>query len=312
MSKLESVGFWSLMLTTLAAGSPPDTQDSQASVSGTGVVLLERQPDILRVKVDVLAKAAKLEDALAQLKERREALNAQLSVLGASEASITFQSPRLTSGLSADQQQMQRMVMQKMRRGGGASALGETEPKAITVSSNLVAEWPLAATSPEQLLVTAHALQEKIKEADLGGKKALEAVTPEEEELLKEMEGMDYYQGPSEQPKPGEPTFVFARKLSDDERVKALAEAFAKAKSQAGKLATAAGAKLGSLRRIEAQASPTYQDPGELYRMSRTQYYRSFTPMMATEPDETGEATGAVATTVQYRIVVSAQFSLEK
>src|SRR5207253_1509744 len=59
--------------------------------------------------------------------------------------------------------------------------------------------------------------------------------------------------GGVEEPKRGEPVFIFVAKIGDEEVARARAEAFKKAQQAAADLAKAAGAQVGSLRRLESQ-----------------------------------------------------------
>ena len=52
------------------------------TVSGSGTVVLERKPDLLRLKVDLIAQGKTMKEALATLKDRREATQAPLGKLG--------------------------------------------------------------------------------------------------------------------------------------------------------------------------------------------------------------------------------------
>jgi hypothetical protein len=155
-------------------------------------------------------------------------------------------------------------------------------------------------------------LQDKIKAADLAGLKEFEKGTPQEEELAEENPEVNFRGDPNEA-KRGEPLFLFVARVSDDERAKALAEAFRKAKRQAARLAEAAGTELGTLRHLDGQStgvpgddSPPYYNP---YAM------RALRALQGAQADDTEERSReAVATQagpVTYRVAVTAAFALK-
>ena len=119
----------------------------------------------------------------------------------------------------------------------------------------LTAQWPLAGDTAEKLLLAADAVREKIKAADLAGGKDAPKLSPEEQELAEEMAAQSPNMGgDEEQAKPGEPHFLFVARLSPQDRQTAQAEAFTKAKAQAGELAKAAGAGLGPMTGLSGEA----------------------------------------------------------
>src|ERR1700736_3021940 len=77
------------------AGSP---QPSDSTVAATGTAVLRRQPDLLRVQVDLLAKGKDLKEALAKLKTRQEAARARLAGLKPIPGSIETGDPVLNTG----------------------------------------------------------------------------------------------------------------------------------------------------------------------------------------------------------------------
>src|SRR5262249_39977119 len=60
------------------------------TVTGQGSADVKRLPEILRIQVEVLAKGKDLKEALARLKERREAAQARLLALGAPKTAVVF------------------------------------------------------------------------------------------------------------------------------------------------------------------------------------------------------------------------------
>src|SRR5207248_11168869 len=115
------------------------------------------------------------------------------------------------------------------------------EPPPVIVSCPLKAELRLSAPDPEALVILSHTLEERIKLADLGGTKDLKAASAQDEEMeQEEAMAMMNYNDP-DAPKRGEPIFVYVSKISEDEQLQARAEAFTKARREAGRLAKAAG-----------------------------------------------------------------------
>src|SRR5262249_15911664 len=140
---------------------------------------------------------------------------------------IAIEDPRLVAGPS-ERAQVQRMVMSRMRNGGASSQPAEF--RSVTCSAVLKVEWPLKSDSPEDLLIFAHALQEKAKSVDLSAKKDADGLSEEEQEVAEESGAvMSEGQGA----KAAEPAFIYVRKISDDERTKAVEEAYTKARDEA-------------------------------------------------------------------------------
>lgn len=218
----------------------------QPTISSTGMATLKRPPTAMRMHVELLAKGKTLEEALDKLKDLREVASVQLGTLKADPNSIEFGSPSLSAAQSAQKSQFEAMVRQRMSSRGKGLPAGLQAPKSVTVSMTLSAEWPLEADDPPGLLLAAQALQEEVKAADLAGSKDAEKLSPEEEELAEEMAAMMRNSGQEEAPL-GQPQFLYVARISEQERDKVLAEAFGKAKSQAARLAQAAGAQLGPL-----------------------------------------------------------------
>jgi uncharacterized protein YggE len=293
------------------ATAPAQVPSGERAVYGQGSVEIKRQPEFLRVEVDLLAKGKDPKEALAKLKERREAALSQLAALGADRKAIVIGEPTLSPETADPRRQMQMMVMERMRTGGRAKKPDKPKAAPVQVTANLRADLPLKASGAEELLVAAHALQEKIKAADLAGLKEIAAGSPEEQELAEEMdpEMMGYNPGET---RPGEPTFLFVSKVPEEERDKALAEAFQKAKREAARLAKAAGAELGPLAQLWSTHS--MGNGGEDYT-NPYRYYYQYMQKPATrsgdKDDSASEAIGPQPGGVSLRIAVNASFALK-
>lgn len=229
------------------------------SVGSTGTITVRRQPNQLRMFIELKGKGDSIETALAKLKERRDAAIAQLESLGADKGSIKPSDPSLSTAAQNNQQaQLQQMIRMQMQMGGRrrSTPKGLKAPRSVEVSATLTAEWPLEAKSAEDLLVITETLKEKVKAAKLSGTDEPEELSAEEQELAEEMTGMMMNSG-SEQVDTGAPQFFYVAEISDEDRDKALAEAFVKAKVQAARLARAADVTLGPLVGLSGQDGGT-------------------------------------------------------
>lgn len=254
-------------------------EGGRPSLSATGAVTLQRTPARMRMYIQIFGKGKNLEEALAKLKERREAAVLQLESLKADKKSIVFDGPTKSAAESAQRRQIEAMVMEQMRS-RGKKAKGLQVPQTVTVNGSLTAEWPLEAKSQEQLLILAQGIEDKIKAADLSGSQETQKLSPEEEELAEEAKQAMSRYGETPQPM-GQPTFVFVATVSKQDRQKAMADAFKKASAEAAELAKAGGVGLGPLVGLsggcqgqrgigDEQYSPYYNSnrlPAELRRL---------------------------------------------
>lgn len=241
---------------------------SDGVVTGSGRVALTRQPNVLRMTMQVRGEGKDIKEALAKLKSEREAVAAKLKTLGAAQASVKFDGPRVGGGPgdpanAARQRAMQMQRAMRARAGGRVGAAKpEPEPK-VEVTSKVTAEWSFEpGETPEDLIVNAYTLREKVKAGGLSKKAAKAELTPEEQEEMEEAEGMvmDVYDGMPQAATPGEPVFVFVSKVPAAERDAATAEAFKKAKAEAARLASAGGAQLGEIRQVTGQTASVTDD----------------------------------------------------
>jgi uncharacterized protein YggE len=218
----------------------------QGTVSGSGVAVVKRQPELMRMRLDVTASGKDLADALAKLKARREAALKVCSDLGAAPATLVAGAPHIAAE-NPQRKQIMDMLRQRARNGGRPAK--KNEPAQINVATTLTAEWPLKGSDGEDLLVASQSLSDKIKSA-LVKSMPKEELSPEEEELQEEAaQEMQNYNNNG--PKPGEPAFIFVAKVSKQDYTKAAAKAFAIAKDHAQRLAAAAGSSLGELNSVQ-------------------------------------------------------------
>lgn len=278
-------------------------------VSGSGTALIKKSPHRLRLQIDLLAKAKNLPEALTRLKDRREAVTAQLKTLGATTGSIEFGESKIQDGQDNQQQMLSMMIRQRMAAG---RAKGKAKPVGlpVTVTVPLKAEWELNFANTDELLTIAYELQEKIKAADLAGTKEAEQLTPEEQELSEEQAAAEQMQMYGQQEnKPGTPVFLFVAAISDKERAAATAEAFTQAKEQAGRLAEAAKIGLGGLRTLNShsQMADDGNSSGNNYAYQIMRQQMAF----GMEGEEQKEAVGTRAGTLSLQVVVTASFDVK-
>lgn len=289
---------------------------SGRTIAGTGAVTLERPPCALRMYVEVFARGKTLEEALAKLKDRREAARMQIEGLKADPKSIEFGTPSLSDPKSQQRRRMEAMVIERLRSTGRKVPKALRTPKTFTVSTRLTAEWPLEAESHDACLLAAHSLQEKVKAANLAGHDDTEKLSPEEEELAEEMAEMGPFSG-EEEVKPGTPHFVYVARITEEDRDQAMAEAFGKASANAARLARAAGARLGPLVGLSGHGSGSGEESayyGSPYGYEYQQYVQRLMGHRrhSGAAQEENETVGSDPGSLGFVFSVNAVFALEK
>ena len=295
------------------AVDPLHADEPQSShVTGQGAFEMKKQPEFLRIQVEVLAKAKSAKDALAKLQERKQAARTKLEGMGATAESIEFGEPSVVAEQDPREAQMMNRRMWMMQNQGGKKPPAKPkEAPPVVVSCNLKAQIRLTAPNPEEMLILTHGLEERIKAADLGGTKAIKQGGPQEEELAQEeMQGMV---NGDEQRVRGQPFLIYVSKLSDEERIRAVREAFKRAERQAGELAGAAGLVLGPVYKLE-ETQITNNDvemPME-YVYSQMGGMRMQQASFGVDDKNTIEAMGARPAKVVYRVGVAASFEMRR
>ena len=84
-----------VLLTVGAAGAQEShpSRPEAAVISVSGSARVQRRPTVLRVYLQLSAKGKTVEEAMAALKERREAAQTQLEKLGANKGSVVCNGP---------------------------------------------------------------------------------------------------------------------------------------------------------------------------------------------------------------------------
>jgi uncharacterized protein YggE len=306
------------LLASLMAGmsvgyvvSPAQAQTSgsgPATVSSVGNETVKLKPAELRMTIQLSEKGATLKEVLAKLKTRCDAAKLQIAQLAATKESILVTEPEFAGDASNRELQMRQMMAMRNARGGRVPK-GLTTPKTVTVTANLAASWPLTGKSAEEVLFLSHELQTKIEAADLAGLNEKKQLTPEEEELAAEAQEFTGFSSNGE-PTPGQPQFFFVGRISEERRDQATQAAFAKAKSQAQRLAKAAGSELGKLSSLSSHATQSsdgssYSNYGMSYALMRQ------AQLAGAQSDEEQEAISPTAGEVNFQVVVQAAFELK-
>ena len=275
-------------------------------ISGSGTVLVKRRPEIMRMQVVLSGSGKTIQDALAKLKTVRESAVKRLEELGADKSSIKVDPP--TAGVTQQQQNLEMMMRQQLAARGRAVASNDGAPKSVDVSAALTADWQLKDESAEERLVRVHELQEKVRGADLAKAKDATHRSLEEQEKDEETAALMASYQSDNGPKPGEPTFLFVSKISEQDRDQAVAEAFQKATTEAARLSKAAGIKRGKLRSLHAGETDIDYDANMYAGGSQAYVYQMLQQQRAKGKTSTNEAVGADPAEVKVTITVTASF----
>lgn len=281
-----------------------------AAISETGTVLIKRRPEIMRVQIELGGKGATIEDAIANLRERRRTAEKTFIELGASKQSIVFHGPRET-GTTSQERALDAIVTERLRSTGKGSSRKASED-VVNVVAISRAEWPLKGKSSDELAVEVHNLIKKIRAADIAGTGEAKHLSPAEQEVLEESAPRP---GERIQPAPGEPQFAFVINVSASEEKAAMAEAFARAKAEALKVCEALGAQLGALKGVSVTGAPNERADdffGDRYESSNDQVrrYQESEMMWTALSDSPHEAGGPDPTVVTRLVQVYATFAL--
>jgi uncharacterized protein YggE len=283
----------------------------EGTVAGTGTEVIKRAPEILRMQIEITAKAKTLGVALKKLEAHRDAALGQLAKMSSEKETTRAGEPQVGASVSPQQQQMAMMVRQRLAQAGKKNKKAPEKP--ISVACTLTAEWKLKGKNTVELLLEAQAIEDKVRAADLAGMDA-EEKTAEEEELAEEMEEQMPNFGDDNQPKPGEPTFIFVGKISPQDRAKATSAAFAKARQQAEELSVAAGAELGALQSLSRNVAANNLNFG-MYSpygvMRNARFVQAMSDRAESGEDDGAEAIGAQPSEVVLPINVTAAFQLK-
>jgi hypothetical protein len=284
---------------------------AQNAVSAEGSVSLKRQPSAIRVTVPLSVKGKTTEEALAKLKERREAASAKVVKLKADKKNVKFSDPSVASVQTDRRHQMNIMIQQRITQ-SGKKPKGLQVPESVALSCCMTAEWPVSGKTPEEIFLEMQSLKQKIKAAELSGKKEDEKLSPEEEEVAAEMEQQAVMQGENPEAE-NEPQYLFVAHITPEEREKAMADAFAKAKKNAESLAKSAGVELGPLLGLSGTGNGAKNIGDDSYGVYSSSAYQRLQRMqqLATDPDEeNNETVAADASALEFTFSASALFKI--
>jgi uncharacterized protein YggE len=307
---LKTICTFAVMAATTTVPSATFAQFGAAGLQATGESAIDRRPEVLRLTMDVFAKGTTVQDALAKLKQRRDSVQKQLEKLGADKAAIKFDDVTIDAAQSDRQQQIEQMMMQRMMQRKGAKKPEKPKAASVRLKSGLTAEWALKGKSADELLIESKGLEDAIKAAELSGVKDIEEPSPEEAELAEEIGDMSMIFSDGNERKPGEPTFIYATKISQEDYNKASSEAYQSARSEALNLSKAAGLELGSLTSLHSQGAPAADGTNEYGGY----YNRAFAAMIGKglASQSSREAVGPTAATLKYKVTVTAVFAIKQ
>ena len=295
-----------LMLVLWVGGAA--AQENAVVVNGMGTESVQVLPDELRMTVALRAQQGTLEQALTAYRTRKEAVTKLLKEAGALAESVKVSDPRLEEPPSGEATALRRAV-ERVVGPQPARAEAARAPKAIAFTAE--ATWKLSATSADELLLEAATLEDKVRKLDLLGKASL---TPEELETLEESAGAEEefaYEPAKAQP--GEPSFLYAKKLDAAQLTALKKAAYEKAVASARELAAIAGRELGDLASLSAVAAPANLEEASYYESVALR--RLFAAAGRFGPGGMGtgkldEALGAVAGKVSLEVHVMVGFRL--
>jgi uncharacterized protein YggE len=289
------------LLVTVA--SPASAQDRQVSAPGTATITAV--PEILRVSVLLKADGKDVKEALAKLNTQKQSAREKLAKFNLPAHAVRFSDPTMGDKPLTPQQRQMQMYMRAQNRGGGVKK-PTTGPSSVSVTATLSADLPLKVANAEEMLIAAADLQSKLRDSFKPAAKT--AATPEEQEVLEEMQGAEEAAGGTEA-KPGEPTFLFVHVVTEPEENKAMADAFAQAKRSAERLAKTAGMELGEIKTLNSSTSTGGMEnaEGQVFYGAAQMNGRP----AGNESSTTVEAVGSQPGPVSSRVTVNVAFGLK-
>ena len=283
--------------------SPASAQDRQVSAVGSST--LTAVPEILRISVLLKADGKNVKEALAKLNTEKQSAREKLGKFNLPADAVHFSDPTMGDKPLTPQQRQMQMYMRAQNRGGAKKPT--TGPSSVSVTATLSADLPLKAANAEEMLIAVADLQAKLRDAFKPTAKT--AATPEEQEVLEEMQGAEEANGGGTELKPGEPAFLFVHVVTEPEENKAMADAFAQAKRSAERLAKSAGAELGEIKTLNSSSSTggVENSEGQVFFGAAQMSGRP----AGNESTATVEAIGSQPGPVSSRVTVNVAFGLK-
>src|SRR5262249_19794630 len=282
----------------------PAITAAQAAVSGTvvgrGFAELRKQPEKMRMQLELRAQGKDLKEALAKLGGLRATARDRLLELGAPKGTIGIGPPttvRHPVGLP---------LLPNALPGEPPTPVPEWSlppkpPIGVIVAQMLQVDWSLPQADAEAALIFVNTLQEKIEPGALGGKSKDDKATSRLD--AQPNDGKAVAAPCNCGCKSGEPSFLFVTRISTREQAAVMAEAFDKAKLEAILLAQAVGAEVAGLQQLtkDLQLAPDSLAPPWPVTIGG--------PVVPSSQPE--EITGLVLETLKHRVALSATFGLQ-
>lgn len=268
--------------------------EEPTTVTVRGSATMTAHPKQLRVSVPLSGSGKEAKDAVAELRKNIEQVKSKLEALKPVADTLKVTDPSMGSGSQMNSYQRRQLAM--MRQMQNRQNKGADAAPSVNVSAVLTATFDLPDAKGDDALIQAHALQQQIAAAvKVEGKKR----TPEEQEMLDEMQGMGMDAGES-----GETSFEYVLVLTPEQSASVLKQAIADASSKAQALAAATGKKLGDLHTLAARsdANPMLEAMQENYMMNG---------MQPRSGAADAEATGTEPGPVHYEVAVTAVYRLQ-
>jgi hypothetical protein len=261
---------------------------------------------MLQVIATVQIKGKTVDEALTSMKAEQKAVLDKLQKIGIEQKQVKFEELGIDTVQSEQLRLSERLLAQAMQR-IGRNPRPSAAAESVELKCMVSIEYPLTGKTAEDILKESHTMRQKIKEANAFPKKVL---TPEEEELAEEMEGMMSYGIPSGQNFGEYPRLVYVANLPEESCQKAFAEAFAQAKQQGEFLAKAAGVKLGKLTQFSGGVSGTVGINSFSYPSSQDDIY--IQRLLVYEPTNPTRGGALKPDGVEFIVNVHAVFAMER
>lgn len=304
---------------SVCVAQSPVFQATSEGIIGNGSVDVTVAPSRLRLQVLVKAEDRDAEGALKLLRKHQARVEPELKALGADPASIVFSYPSITVGIpgvdnpdaarkTIKQQAAQMRNMNPQMRGQFPVQAVEDDdqelPSVFTAACTLTAEWPLPKGLDDNAIMLPSTLKSKIDEKDFRGKKLCAELDPTELELIQPLLGANvYYAAQNASP---DVQLSYVAVLSEQEEQEALKSAFAKAKSQAERLAGATGRKLVRLESVSSTVQAVATNTNYPYVMATTSA-SSMAPPKRIPREVSAEDPNQLARTVTITVTFSCE-----
>lgn len=282
----------------------------ESRVSSNGEVAVWKKPSIVLMQVHLIESAHTIESALGRLKQRVESAKNLLQELNASEIGI---GPIVLGELEDDDALGQAKIAQQAAMVARQQTFGRPvrpQPKQdadATVFTIATAQWAIQGDTDEERMLSVANLRRRL--ADIGGaskdeKEEARPVWPTPEEELQSMLAK-MSRAARDNRDHRIPRLYFATTLGEEDESLALAEALARARASAERLARAAGKTLGEIAYLSHSSSIDYHSVARMKKhMSVDDWPRIC--------DSTFNQVWDDLRAVQFVVQVTAQFRIER